>query len=230
MSRLGDFSVKFNKKHIFAGICALGASSVLLTGCAEQDPVESLHDSLEKVVQLEKPFQKEQKTLEKLEKDENKLYDSVIQLNMDDYKKIVSLSNQALDNASKREEHLKTEKSSIDDSKKVFKTAKESAEDIKDEKIKEKAENAASYMEKRYSSYSSMYKEYEKAIKLDKKLYKLMKKKDLTLDDLDQQIDKVNTSYDKVLKQSEEFNKQTEKYNQAREELYNTAGFDVKKS
>ncbi|MDJ1631821.1 hypothetical protein QNN00_21275 [Bacillus velezensis] len=29
-----------------------------------KDPVESLHDSMEKAVQAEKPFQKEQKTLE----------------------------------------------------------------------------------------------------------------------------------------------------------------------
>ncbi len=73
---------------------------------------------MEKAVQAEKPFQKEQKTLEKLEKKEHKLYDSAVKLNMDDYKKIVTLSDQALSNANQRKKHLKAEKDSIDDSKK----------------------------------------------------------------------------------------------------------------
>ncbi len=57
---------------------------------------------MEKAVQAEKPFQKEQKTLEKLEKKEHKLYDSAVKLNMDDYQKIVTLSDQALSNANQR--------------------------------------------------------------------------------------------------------------------------------
>lgn len=49
-------------------IGAFCAVTFLLTGCVGQDPVDSLHDSLEKVADLEKPFQEEQKTLEELEK------------------------------------------------------------------------------------------------------------------------------------------------------------------
>lgn len=85
-------------------------------------------------------------------------------------------------------------------------------------------------MEKRYTSYGTMYKEYKKALELNKKLYMQLKDKDLTRDDLDQQIDKVNASYEKILKYSGEFNEQTEKYNKAREDLYDAAGYRVKKS
>lgn len=74
-----------------------------------------------------------------------------------------------------------------------------------------------------------MSEEYEKAIKLDKELYKLLKDKDLTLDKLEQQIEKANASYKKVLKQSGEFDVQTEKYNKAREDLYDAAGYHIKK-
>lgn len=57
-----------------------------------------------------------------------------------------------------------------------------------------------------------------------------LKDKDLTRDDLDQQIDKVNASYEKILKYSGEFNEQTEKYNKAREDLYDAAGYRVKRA
>lgn len=211
-------------------IGALCAMTLIITGCMGQDPVDSLHHSLEKAAESEKPFQEEQKTLEDLEAKENQLYDDVMKLNMDDYKNIVALSNEALENVNKREEHLKIENDSMKKSESEFEEAKTSAEHITDKNIKEKADAAASHMEKRYTSYGSMYKEYKKALQFNKKLYKQLKDKDLTRDDLDQQIDKVNASYEKVLKYSGEFNKQTEKYNKAREDLYDAAGYHVKKS
>ncbi|MFP7232224.1 YkyA family protein [Bacillus subtilis] len=211
-------------------IGAFCAVTLLLTGCIGKDPVDSMHHSLEKAAESEKPFQEEQKTLEELEAKENQLYDDVMKLNMDDYNKIVALSNEALENVSKREEHLKIENDSIKKSETEFEEAKTSVEKIKDKRIKEKADTAASHMEKRYSSYSSMYEEYQNALQLNKKLYKQLKEKDLTRDDLDQQIEKVNASYEKVLKYSGEFNEQTEKYNKAREDLYDAAGYQVKKN
>ncbi|MDL2027909.1 YkyA family protein [Bacillus subtilis] len=211
-------------------IGAFYAMALILTGCMGQDPVDSLHHSLEKAAESEKPFQEEQKTLKELEAKENQLYDSVMKLNMDDYKKIVALSDKALENVSKREEHLKLENDSMKKSETEFEEAKTSAEHIKEKDIKEKADAAANHMEKRYTSYGTMYKEYKKALELNKKLYMQLKDKDLTRDDLDQQIDKVNASYEKILKYSGEFNEQTEKYNKAREDLYDAAGYRVKKS
>lgn len=229
--KIGGFNVKDAiKRQPGMKIGAFCAVTLILTGCMGQDPVDSLHHSLEKAAESEKPFQEEQKTLEELEAKENQLYDDVMNLNMDDYKKIVALSNEALENVSKREEHLKIENDSIKQSESEFEEAKTSAEHIKDKNIKEKADAAASHMEKRYSSYGTMYEEYKKALQLDKNLYKQLKDKDLTRDDLDQQIDKVNASYEKVLKYSGEFNEQTEKYNKAREDLYDAAGYHVKKS
>ncbi|MCO4850994.1 YkyA family protein [Bacillus vallismortis] len=206
------------------------AVTLMLTGCMGQDPVDSLHQSLEKAAESEKPFLEEQKTLKELEAKENQLYDDVMTLNMDDYKKIAAFSNEALENISKREEHVKIENDSIKKSESAFEEAKTSAQHIKDKHIKEKADAAVSEMEKRYSSYDSLYEEYNKALQLDKKLYMQFKDKNLSRDDLDEQIDKVNASYQKVLKYSGEFNEQTEKYNKAREDLYDAAGYQVKKS
>ncbi len=208
------------QKKVIAGIGALGAASMLLAGCGGKDPVESLHDSMEKAVQAEKPFQKEQKTLEKLEKKKHKLYDSAVKLNMDDYQKIVTLSDQALSNANQRKKHLKAEKDSIDDSKKAFESAKKTSQEIKDKKVKEKAGHAVALMEKRYASYDLLYKKYEKAISLDKDLYKLIKDKKLTLAQLEEQISKVNSVYEKVHKQADEFNQFTKDYNKEKELLF----------
>lgn len=229
--KIGGFNVKDAiKRRPGMKIGAFCVMTLILTGCMGQDPVDSLHHSLEKAAELEKPFLEEQRTLEELEAKENQLYDDVMKLNMDDYKKIVALSNEALENVSKREAHLKIENDSIKKSESEFEEAKTSANQIKDKHIKEKADAAVSHMKKRYASYGSMYEEYKKALQLNKKLYMKLKDKDLARDDLDKQIDKVNTSYEEVLQYSGEFNEQTEKYNKAREDLYDAAGYYVKKS
>lgn len=88
--KIGGFNVKDAiKRRPGIKIGAFCAMALILTGCMGQDPVDSLHHSLEKAAESEKPFQEEQNTLKELEAKENQLYDSVMKLNMDDYKKLL---------------------------------------------------------------------------------------------------------------------------------------------
>ena len=128
-----------------------------------KDPVESLHESMEKAVQAENRF-KRAENIRKIGEKEHQLYDSAVKLNMDDYQKIVTLSDQALSNANQRKTS-ESRKDSIDDSKQAFESAKTSQE-IKDKKVKEKAGHAVALMEKRYASYDLLYKKYEKPFHL----------------------------------------------------------------
>ncbi|AAU23211.1 YkyA family protein [Bacillus licheniformis] len=220
--------MKFSNMRVPAGIVVFCTAAFVLTGCLWKDPVESFHGSLEKIVELEEPFKQEQGSLKSLEKAESKLYEEMIRLNMDDFDRIAALSDKALKTAGKREKHLNSEKESIDEAKQEFEANKASAEKIDDQKVRKKAENAASYMEKRYKAYDSLYGAYQNAIGLDKELYKLLKNKGLKLDDLEEQLKKINQSYDKVLKESKHFNEYTKDYNKARKDFYKAAGFEMK--
>lgn len=160
--------MKFSNMRVPAGIVVFCTAAFVLTGCLWKDPVESFHGSLEKIVELEEPFKQEQGSLKSLEKAESKLYEEMIRLNMDDFDRIAALSDKALKTAGKREKHLNSEKESIDEAKQEFEANKASAEKIDDQKVRKKAENAASYMEKRYKAYDSLYGAYQNAIGLDK--------------------------------------------------------------
>ena len=167
--KIGGFNVKDAiKRRPGIKIGAFCAMALILTGCMGQDPVDSLHHSLEKAAESEKPFQEEQNTLKESEAKEKQLYDSVMKLNMDDYKKIVALSNKALENVSKREEHLKLENDSMKKSETEFEEAKTSAEHIKEKDIKEKADAAANHMEKRYHHMALCIKSIKKRLSLIK--------------------------------------------------------------
>ena len=222
--------MKSLKMRVPTGIAVFCAAAFLLAGCWWEDPVDSLHAAFEKVVDLEKPFQKEQKSLKSLEQTESKLYDKMMKLNMDDFAQVVENTEKALTSADKRERHLKSEKESIDKAKKEFEAHKASVEKIDDQKVRKKAESAASYMEKRYLAYDNLYKSYQNALGLDKELYKLLQNKGAGLNELEAQLNKINKSYDEVLKQNERFNTYTTDYNKAKKDFYRAAGFDVKES
>ncbi|NPC92415.1 YkyA family protein [Bacillus sp. WMMC1349] len=220
--------MKSFEKYILFGIAVLCTVAFLLTGCMSKDPIQNLHESLEKIVKLEKPFRKAQKSLRTLEQTEGKLYKKMIKLNMDDFGQIIKLSNQALKHAKKRQEHLNLEKESIEKAKKEFKTAQSMVKEIEDQKVKKKAKKLISPMEKRYRAYDQFYKNYQKAIHLDKQLYKLMQNKKVKLPDLEEQLKSINKKYNEVLKQNAVFNDYTTKYNKARKDFYEDRGFNIK--
>jgi DNA repair exonuclease SbcCD ATPase subunit len=203
---------------------------VILAGCFGKSAEDSVRESLDNIVGMEETFKKEQKPLKDLETNEHKLFEEIMALNMDDFDKIVSLSQDALKSVDEREERLKKERESIMEAKEEFESARESASEIPDDAVKKKAELAGNYMEKRYLAYQKLYEQYTDAIRLDKQLYTLTQNKNATIEELEKQVDQINRAYEDVIKESESFNTYTGKYNEAKKEFYQAAGFKSEKN
>ncbi|MEI4789919.1 YkyA family protein [Bacillus sp. FJAT-53060] len=208
-----------------AGICVL-----VLAGCGGQSPLKDMQDAMTKMSEKEALFEKEQDTLQRYEKKEQQLYSKMVQTTKDHTKTVSSYSDQALASATKREEHLKTEKDSMDQSKKEFQSVKESAGRIKDAALKDQADQTVKLIEKRYASYDQLYREYQKALKLDQLLYQSLKKKDKGYEDLKSKLKTVNRSYSKVRKESKKFNQYTDQLNEHKKALYKAADKEAKNS
>ncbi|EKF36242.1 MULTISPECIES: YkyA family protein [Bacillus] len=217
-------------KSIKAGAALAGICTLLLTGCGGQNPFHEMQDAMTKMSEKEASFQKEQGTLQSYEEKEQQLYEKMIQTTKDHPKTVSSLSDQALASAAKREEHLKTEKESMEKAKKEFEAVKESASRIKDEEVKAKADQTVQSIQKRYASYDQLYREYQKALKQDKHLYQSLKKKDLGYQELKSKLKSVNRSYSKVRKESKKFNQYTDQLNEHKQALYRAAYQGSKKS
>ncbi|MFS0637167.1 YkyA family protein [Mesobacillus foraminis] len=216
----------FRKKSLVFIILAL---TVLSAGCMDRKtPAEEMFDKLEKVVEIEQTFEEQQEPLVKLEKEEKELYAQLIELNMDEYEKIVNLSDQAISIADKRKEHIDKEKDSIEESKKEFSGVSDIIEKIDDPELKRQAEELQSLMIERYDIHSDLYNYYSTGLSQDKELYALLKNKDLTIEELEDQVNKVNSSYKKVLDSNQKFNEKTDQYNEAKLEFYRAAGLNVK--
>ncbi|MFS0861317.1 YkyA family protein [Fredinandcohnia sp. 179-A 10B2 NHS] len=202
--------------------------SFLLVGCmGGPSPEEQIYETLEKVVSLEKNFEEQQAPLIELEKQERSLYDEILALGMKEFEKIVTLSDEALAIVDQREERLNSENESIKSSKEEFQKVEQHIEEIKDEKVKEEANELVSIMNQRYESYGDLYSNYNEAIKLDRQLYEMFKNEKLTLEELEAQITSINETYEKVVAANDTFNSLTEQYNKAKVGFYESAGLEV---
>jgi hypothetical protein len=217
--------VSSRKKWLF--IILLSIISLSLTGCLGPSPEEKMYNVMEEVVKEEKGFEEQQQPLVDLEKKERELYDKMISLGGKEHAQLVELADEALKTVADRKKHIDLEQESLDASKEKFKSVATITKEIKDEKLKNKANELNKIMIKRYEIHNDLFEEYQLGIKYDTELYNMLKQEDVSLDKLEEQVSKINETYDKVLKTNEEFNSQTKKYNNAKLDFYKQAGFNI---
>ncbi|WP_043933489.1 YkyA family protein [Bacillus sp. EB01] len=221
--------MKFSSLKFLRIVFCLVLPLVLLAGClGQKSPAEQIYDVMEKAVAAEKKFEEQQAPLVELEKKEKELFDQIVEIGQKEFDQVEKLSNDALKLVDKRKEHIALEKESLDESRKQFGAAADHLKEIKDPKLKEKAELVVATMKERYSAHEKLYKEYMIAIENDQKLYTLLKTKDVNLKVLEGQITSVNGSYTKVLEANKQFNELTEKYNQEKLSFFKLAGLEGK--
>ena len=94
---------------------------MVLSGCMNrQSPAEDMFNKLEEVVQIEKNFEAQQAPLIELEKKEKEIYQSIIELNMQEYDEVVRLADEAITITEKRKEHINKEREIMNYSKAAF--------------------------------------------------------------------------------------------------------------
>lgn len=198
----------------------------LLSGCG-MSAEEEIFSHLENAVGLEADFEKQQQPLVELEKREQTIYEKIIKLGMSEFEQIQRLSKEAIEVVNERETRIEKEKESIESSKEEFLLTESRVAKLKDEKVKNNAEDLLKVMNLRYDSYDKLYKNYKSAIALDRELYEMFQKEELTLEQLEVQVKKINEMYDNVVKENEKFNELTDTYNKKKKEFYLAADLNV---
>ncbi|MEH7336734.1 YkyA family protein, partial [Neobacillus drentensis] len=154
------------------------AAFVILTGCNnKKSSLEKMYETLENVAAKEKVFEEQQEPLVTLEKKEKGLYDQIIGLGMKEYDEIVKLSDEALNLAAQRQEHMEKETNSIKESEKEFKKIAEIKEQLDEPSLKKLANELYNIMMKRYQAHDVLNTAYTEALKNDQQLYEMFKNK-----------------------------------------------------
>nr|WP_155669591.1 YkyA family protein [Ornithinibacillus caprae] len=202
------------------------SSFIALSACGESVDTQ-IYNHLEEAVNLEKGFEDQQSIINDLEKQEQEIYDQIIELGMDDFKTIQELAVEAIAVIEERTEYIEVEKNSIDESRQEFEKAESLISEIDDEDTKEKAEEMYTAMMERYQSYDELYEAYTKSLSLERELYDMLQQEEMEQETITEHIATINESYDEVIKANEAFNEHTIAYNELKKTYYEVADIKV---
>jgi hypothetical protein len=201
---------------------------MILSGCNPfQSTPEKIHEVLENVVKKEALFEEQQQPLVQLEKDEQRLYEEIMELGTKNIDEIVEKSNKAVEIVDERKTHMDNEQKSLEESEEEFKKVKPLIEKIDEKQVKDKADQLYAVMTERYRTHDALYKAYIQGLELDKNLYNMLKAEERSLEKLEQQIVKINQIYQEVIAANEKFNELTKEYNDTKHAFYELSGLEI---
>ncbi|WP_409253547.1 YkyA family protein [Bacillus sp. SCS-153A] len=210
------------------GVLTAAGVIFLLSGCmGGTTPQEMVYNTLEDTVKKEEALKETQEPLTKLEEEEQKLFDQAIGLSMKEIDQIREISDQALENISKRETLIEEEAAAMEAAEEAFQAAESSIAEIEDDSLKKEAEELASIMNERFKAHASMVDSYLKSLESDRELYEMLKKEDLTMEELQAQIEKINANYQTTMEFNQTYNQLTEKVNASKLSFYEKAEINV---
>ncbi|KMY45139.1 hypothetical protein AC622_13630 [Bacillus sp. FJAT-27916] len=201
--------------------------AVAIAGCSSKTPEEESYDLLEELASIEQGYEEQHEPLQKLEAEDNEIYAQIIELGMKEMDEIKTLSDEAITGIEEREELMKKEKESINESRERFGDFDGLIEELSDKKAQTEAAALQKIMKQRYDDYDQLYDLYLASLAEEKKLYELFKDEKATKDQFETQIESVNKTYTELSEANAQFNEQTEKYNNKKISFYNLAGIEV---
>lgn len=201
---------------------------LLSSGCTLWDrPVEVLYDRLEEAAVTEIQLRQVYDPLLTAEKKEQKLFQQLTHLNLEQYDRIMKLSHKAIRSAKKRRRLVNQEKKIIEKAYDRLLPLKPTVQEIRKDDLKEKAKTLVRLANARYDAYQKLYDAYQNSIALDIELYKMFQDKSLRPGVLENHLEKVNNSYRRVHKTKRRFNTLTHSYNRAKLAFYKAAGLNI---
>lgn len=173
-------------------------------------------------------FNEQQQPLIDAEEKEAELYQQIVELDMDSFDEIVSLSDEALASVEERRELIASEKESIEDGYSEFEKAVSNFEELEEEELTNRANEMQEAMDNRYESYQALYTVYERSLDLDQQLYDMLKDEELDVDTLTAHIEETNGVYQERDEATNQFNEYTDAYNDAKEAFYEASDLEVR--
>lgn len=173
-------------------IISIMVLGITLAACNSSDQTkEEIYNHLEEAVKKEKDFHEAQKDLVEVEKEESKLYEQMIEINMEEIDQVKDKAEKAKKLSQDRKEIMENEMESIKAGKEEFDEMVPLVEELESEEAKNQANEMVEVMENRYKSFAELHETYLSSIKSDQKLYDLLMDEELDKETLDEQVNEI---------------------------------------
>lgn len=199
----------------------------LLSACNGDSVEENIYDHLEATVDQEEELHIYQDHMTGLEAKEKEIYDQIIDLTSEQFDDIKKLANEALDIIEQRLIYLNKEKDSIQASEEEFEQIKALIEELKDEEVKNKADEMYDVMIERYRAYDKWYEAYAASLALETELYTLLQQDDTIQKDVTNQVADMNDMYKQAQEAIDAFSEHTTMYNKLKKDFYQLTDLNI---
>lgn len=195
------------------------SSALLLSACSGQNASEQLDNVLQDTFTAEKEYRDTQSEMEKLEKNEQELFESIMGLTQEQQEEVRGQAEEALESADQRLELLKTENESISNAEEEFKAIDTVIEDAEEEALKTDLTELKTKMQERFEAHADFAAAYEKLTNLQKELYDMLLDEETELQTLQEKAMEVNEQNTAVQEAVTVFNERTEQFNEMKNNL-----------
>lgn len=204
---------------------------LLLVSCSSSNSIEEqIYNIFEKTAVNEQPFVEQQDKILSLEKEENEIFNKIIELGMKEQQQIIDLAEQAITINEQRHDLINNEIDTLASSAEEFNKVIDLVTKIEDETMKEIVTNLIDVMLARYELHETLSTHYLNGLRADQQLYKLLQKESVTITEIEEKIVEINKEYESVISINEQFNKKTDQFNNEKLTFYEKAGFQIKDS
>ncbi|MGI2327348.1 YkyA family protein [Planococcus sp. YIM B11945] len=192
---------------VFSGVFLLSACSGPTTG-------EQLDTVLKETFDAEKDYRDTQSEMEKLEKNEQQLFESIMALTQEQQEEVKTQAEEAITSADERLALLETEKKSMSSAEEEFKEIDTVMESAKEEDVKTDLTALKTKMQERFDAHSDFTAAYEQLTNLQKELYEMLLDEEAEMQVLQEKTVEVNEQNAKVQEAVTVFNEKTEQFNE----------------
>ncbi|TWT04774.1 YkyA family protein [Planomicrobium sp. CPCC 101079] len=192
----------------------LFSSALLLSACSGPTPGEQLDTVLKDTFEAEQDYRNTQGEMEKLEKNEQQLFESIMALTQEQQDEVKAQAEEALASAEERLVLLEKEKDSMINAEETFKEIDTVIEEAKEDSVKADLTALKEKMQERFNSHAEFSAAYEELTNLQKELYEMLLNEETDLSMLQEKTAEVNEQNAKVQEAVTVFNEQTEQFNE----------------
>lgn len=203
-------------KKIFAGAILAGSLSL---GACSSPPVEQLDQVLNDTFEAEQEYDNVQAELERLEQQEQELFESIMGLTQEQQEEVEAQAAEALDSARRRLELLETETEAMTEARETFSGIEEVVDETEDEAIRANLVSLKEKMEERYEAHAEFAAAYEELAQRQIALYEMLADPETDLLELQEQTAAVNEQNTVVQEAVNRFNELTEQFNSLKNEV-----------
>ncbi|WP_195574226.1 YkyA family protein [Paenibacillus sp. 1001270B_150601_E10] len=215
------------KRKMISSVAAILSIMVILAGCGTP-AIDTFIDHVEKASAAETEIPALFEQLKKLEEKDQAQYANILEQGQNSNESVLSLIDSSTKALDERKQAMDKAKQQLDEAMKQLGDMTGTVKDIKDDALKQQAQDVLGAYNGRYEAFQQLYKSYDEWVKAEQAVYEQLKSSDTKLKDIQEVIAARNKAFKQAEQFKEQFNGYTEQFNMKKQALYTAAGVQQK--